>query len=171
MRHAPALASTTAAQPIDYLDFVRAKIITLPPLGLPVAANDIAPTLKGHQAAIVRWAVEGGRRAIFAAFGLGKSLIQLEIMRQLGAQLGGRQLIVVPLTVVTEFKRDAQLLGMVPVFVRTTAEIMLHGDGLFLTNYESVREGKIDLTLFVATALLGTAAMLVFSLLPAPAPR
>lgn len=162
MRHAGALKSTTAAQPLDYLDFVRAKIITLPPLGLPVAANDIHPILKPHQAAIVRWAVEGGRRAIFAAFGLGKSLMQLEIMRQIGLQLGGRQLIVVPLTVVTEFMRDAELLGMKPVFVRTTAEIMewcqpdpsgWRGGRLFLTNYESVREGKIDLSLFNAASL------------------
>lgn len=152
MRHASALRASTAAQPVDYLDFIRAKIITLPPLGLPVAANDVHPILKPHQAALVRWAVEGGRRAIFAAFGLGKSLIQLEIMRQLGLQLGGRQLIVVPLTVLIEFKRDAQMLGMEPVFIRSTAGSAL-GDGLYLTNYESVREGKIDLSLFNACSL------------------
>lgn len=29
MRHAPALKASTAAQPLDYLDFIRAKIITL----------------------------------------------------------------------------------------------------------------------------------------------
>ncbi len=157
MRHAPALNATTAAQPLDYLDFIRAKIITLPPLGLPVAANDVHPILKGHQQTLVRWAVEGGRRAIFAAFGLGKSLMQLEIMRQLGQQLGGRQLIVVPLTVLVEFKRDAALLGMEPIFIRSTDDILLHADrpggALYLTNYESVREGKIDLSFFNAASL------------------
>lgn len=136
----------------DYLDFVRAKIITLPPLGLPIAANDIHPILKDHQAALVRWAVEGGRRAVFAAFGLGKSLIQLEIMRQMFSKLGGRQLIVVPLTVLIEFKRDALLLGMEPTFIQSTAGAAL-ADGLYLTNYESVREGKIDLALFNAASL------------------
>lgn len=163
MRHSTALKSTTAAQPLDYLDFIRSKIITLPPLGVPVAANDVHPILKDHQGALVRWAVEGGRRAIFAAFGLGKSLMQLEIMRQLGRQLGGRQLIVVPLTVLVEFKRDAALLGMEPVFIRSTSEItaldMLRDQRtadratLYLTNYESVREGKIDLSLFNAASL------------------
>jgi hypothetical protein len=189
MRHASALASSTAAQPLDYLDFVRAKIVTLPPLGLPVAANDIHPILKPHQAALVRWAVEGGRRAIFAAFGLGKSLIQLEIMRQIGLALGGRQLIVVPLTVLIEFKRDAAMLGMAPVFIRSTDELcgvhdpslhmwegVQHTHGMedcpvcrldeqygarhqpgagqvYLTNYESVREGKIDLSKFNAASL------------------
>lgn len=162
MRHASSLRATTAAQSLDspaldYLDFVRAKIITLPPLGLPVATNDVHPTLKPHQAELVRWAVEGGRRAIFAAFGLGKSLMQLEIMRQLGQQLGGRQLIVVPLTVLVEFKRDAALLGMEPIFIQSTAGIVAHAErpegALYLTNYESVREGKIDLSLFNAASL------------------
>lgn len=157
MRHSPALKTSTAAQPLDYLDFIRAKIISLPPLGVPVAANDVHPILKDHQQLLVRWAVEGGRRAIFAAFGLGKSLMQLEIMRQLGLQLGGRQLIVVPLTVLIEFKRDAALLGLDPIFIRSTAELALHADrpdgALYLTNYESVREGKIDLALFNAASL------------------
>lgn len=158
MRHASALRSTTAAQPLDYLDFVRSKIITLPQLGLPIAANDVHPILKPHQAALVRWLVEGGRRACFAAFGLGKSLIQLETMRQIGLKLGGRQLIVVPLTVVVEFKRDAQLLGIEPVFIKSTRDLMFTSapadEGrLFLTNYESVREGKIDLALFNAASL------------------
>lgn len=163
MRHGPVLRATTAAQPIDYLAFVKAKIITLPPVGLPIAANDIHGILKPHQAQLVHWAVEGGRRAIFAAFGLGKSLIQLEIMRQIGVQLGGRQLIVVPLTVLIEFKRDAALLGMAPVFIRSTSEIasldMLRDQRgadrstLYLTNYESVRDGKIDLSMFNAASL------------------
>jgi hypothetical protein len=174
MRHAPALKASTAAPigpadaGINYLDFIRAKIISLPPLGVPVAANDVHGALRGHQGALARWAVEGGRRAIFAAFGLGKSLMQLEIMRQLGRQLGGRQLIVVPLTVLIEFKRDAALLGMEPVFVRSTGEIAARevlrtaptpnpspeGEGnLYLTNYESVREGKIDLSMFNAASL------------------
>jgi superfamily II DNA or RNA helicase len=108
VRHGPALASTTACQPLDYLDFVRRR--SSPAAARPADRGERSshPILKPHQAALVRWAVEGGRRAIFAAFGLGKSLIQLEIMRQIGLQLGGRQLIVVPLTVMIEFMRDAR---------------------------------------------------------------
>src|SRR5687767_3291871 len=81
------LASSTACQPLDYLSFIRDKIVTLPPLGMPLAANDVHPLLKPHQVDLVKWAVEGGRRAIFAAFGLGKSFIQLEVMRAIGRQL------------------------------------------------------------------------------------
>ncbi|MFN3943911.1 MAG: DNA methyltransferase [Allosphingosinicella sp.] len=161
MRRAPSPSACAAGEGASsYLDFVRSKVIALPPLGLPVAADAIHPVLKPHQAAIVRWAVEGGRRAIFAAFGLGKSLMQLEIMRQIGLQLGGRQLIVVPLTVLVEFKRDARLLGMEPVFIKSTGHLahplsdLPPGEGqLYLTNYESVREGKLDLSLFNAASL------------------
>jgi len=175
----------TDGTPIDYAAFVRAKIIVLPPLGLPIAANDLHPILKPHQAVLARWAIEGGRRAIFAAFGLGKSLIQLEIMRQIGLAKGGRQLIVLPLTVKLEFERDALMLGMAPVFIKSTIGLSEKGGmadlgrgagssplatsqpgdsgvateatppagTLYLTNYESVRDGKIDLSLFNAASL------------------
>ncbi|WP_447727260.1 DNA methyltransferase [Sphingomonas koreensis] len=159
MRHAAALKATTAAQPIDYLDFVRAKIINLPQLGLPIAANDTHPILKPHQADIVRWCVMGGRRAIFANFGLGKTLMQIEALRIIRDAEGGLQLIVAPLNVILEgtFADDAAKVGVETLFIRTTAEIVAARErgfvGQFLTNYESVREGKIDLTLFNAASL------------------
>ena len=43
--------------------------------------KEYAQLLKPHQKAIVQWALHGGQRAIFAAFGLGKTFIQLEIGR------------------------------------------------------------------------------------------
>lgn len=143
----------------DYLDFVRAKIITLPPLGLPVAATDVHPALKPHCRDIVAWAILGGRRAIFANFGLHKTIMQLELMRLVRAQIGGLQLIVAPLNVILEgtFAQDAGRIGVETRHVRTTAEVLSAIEqgfaGQFLTHYESVREGKIDLTLFNAAAL------------------
>lgn len=165
MRHAGALQSSTAAQPLDYLDFVRAKIITLPPLGLPVAAGAVNPMLHRHQPVLVKWLVEGGRRALFANFGLGKTMIQLETMRIIVEQVDAAStspafpvgLIVIPLTVVTEFQRDAEKLGIAVRFIRTTAEIVTaqaeRFDGLYLTNYESVRENKIDTSILTAVSL------------------
>jgi hypothetical protein len=66
------------------------------------------PQLKPFNRDIVRWAIHGGRRAIFAAFGLHKTAMQLEIMRLLGTKQSGRRLIVAPLGVRQEFKRDAK---------------------------------------------------------------
>ena len=106
-----------------------------------------------HQAAIVEWAVRGGRRAIFANFGLGKSIMQLETLRLTLAGHGhGRGLIVCPLGVRQEFMRDARtLLGVELAFVNRSEQVA--GDGLYITNYEPVRDGKLDPSLFVATSL------------------
>lgn len=161
-RVAPAAIVQAGAPPADYLDFVRAKIITLPPLGLPIEATAVNPLLHRHQPVLVKWLVEGGRRALFANFGLGKTMIQLETMRIIVEQFATDGawpigLIVIPLTVVTEFQTDAAKLGMAVRFVRTTAEILqARADGfrgLFLTNYESVREGKIDTSILTAVSL------------------
>ena len=136
-----------------YTKFLREKVNFDRSFGFAVQPEDLSPILKPHQADIVRWAVLGGRRAIFAAFGLGKSVMQLEILRLIHKREGGRSLIVCPLGVRQEFVRDARdLLGMVNVrFVRRSDE--LDGDGIYLTNYESVRDGRLDPNLFTAVSL------------------
>lgn len=150
----------------DYLDFIAAKAVAAPKEGLPMAIGDVNPILHRHQPVLVQWLVEGGRRALFANFGLGKTMIQLEVMR-LVAEASQRRdgkwpvcLIIIPLTVITEFKRDAEKLGIDVLFVRTTAEIEAHQAGsaddlgtIYLTNYESVREGKINTTILTAVSL------------------
>lgn len=137
---------------VDYVDFLRAKVAIASEAGVDVSEDEINPILKPHQRAIVRWAIAGGRRAIFAAFGLGKSVIQLEIVRIVMKRTGGRGLIVLPLGVRQEFVRDAGMLGTPVKFIRTTAE----ADDpavLYLTNYESVRDGKIDPLAFIVASM------------------
>jgi DNA modification methylase len=133
-----------------YQEFLEGKMLRAPESGFD-PGDDVSDVLFPFQRDIVRWALRGGRRAIFAAFGLGKSLMQLELMRLVGNREGGRQLIVCPLGVRQEFRRDAAMLGLEPAFVRRTEEV--GGDGLYLTNYESVRDGRLDVNLFNATTL------------------
>lgn len=135
---------------MDYREFLEQKRAVAPSSGFD-PGDAVSDVLFPFQRDIVRWAVAGGKRAIFAAFGLGKSLMQLEICRLVLAREGGRALIVCPLGVRQEFKRDAALLGMEPVFVRRDDEV--GGDGLYLTNYESVRDGKLSPSLFTCTSL------------------
>lgn len=115
-----------------------------------LATGDVNPILFPHQRAIVEWAVKGGRRAIFAAFGLGKSIMQLETLR-LVTPPDQRALIICPLGVRNEFRHDAEMLGTTTHFVRRTEEV--NGPGIYLTNYESVRDGKLDVSLFTAVSL------------------
>jgi hypothetical protein len=129
--------------PPGYLEFLDAKARLATSSGLDIDPADVHPVLKPHQRDAVVWAVRGGRRAIFASFGLGKSLMQLEAERLVLAKLGGgRGLIVCPLGVRQEFIRDAKLLGLEVTFIRTAAEALW--DGIYITNYESVRDGKLD---------------------------
>jgi len=136
-----------------YEDFLRDKVAMAEPLGFHVDLSEINPLLKPHQKLIVQWAIAGGRRAIFCAFGLGKTIIQLEIIRLVLLYLGqdGMGLIVIPLGVRQEFMRDAALLGIKVKFIRSLDEC--DGLGIYLTNYETVRDGKLDPRAFVVASL------------------
>jgi DNA modification methylase len=155
------MADLTAA----YRAFLEAKMPMALPAGRACDLDEVQThlidgrPLRDHQRHIIRWAVEGGCRAIFAAFGLGKSIMQLEVERLITLKTGGLGLLVAPLGVRREFMRDAALLGIEIVFVKSDAEIdaALSGDPLepplFLTNYESVRDGKITVSRFTVISL------------------
>ncbi len=153
MRYSPALPQPAAPSTGDpYRDFLAAKMCVDPARGVEVDLADINPILKPHQARIVQWAVAGGRRAIFAAFGLGKSVMQLETLRLILDHIGGgRALIVCPLGVRQEFVRDAAMLGLTITFIRRIEEA--DAPGLYCTNYETIRDGKLDPRLFDAASL------------------
>jgi DNA modification methylase len=138
---------------VSYEEFLRAKVQFDRSCGFQVQDSEIHPLLKPHQRDIVRWAVAKGRAAIFAAFGLGKTFMQLEAIRLLLAKLDDSPsaLIVAPLGVRQEFKRDAEKLGLSITFIRRTEEIT--GPGLYLTNYESIRDGKLDPRRFAVVSL------------------
>lgn len=136
---------------MEYQEFLAQKIKMASLNGLDCKQEEISPVLKPHQRDIVQWAIQGGQRAIFAQFGLGKSLMQLEIMRLIHHKTGGKTLIVCPLGVRQEFTRDSKMLGMSPKFVRRPGEM---DDGAhYITNYESVRDGKLPVDVFTAVSL------------------
>lgn len=176
---APAITRTGNAVQIetgDYRAFLEAKVPTAQAVGFDCSIDDVPATLKDgrplkdHQRHIIAWAVRRGRAALFEAFGLGKSIQQILIVdlildkieaalpdadRDYWGDKPNMGLIVAPLGVRREFIRDAQLLGKHLTFVKSDAEIDAKGDicGLYLTNYESVRDGKIDVSRFNVVSL------------------
>lgn len=138
----------------SYSQFLAAKVCTAAQLGFDVDPGMVSDRMKPHCRAIVPWMLAGGRRALFTAFGLHKTVMQLEAVRLASEHIGGRGLIVVPLGVRAEFRRDAvERLGWAepPKFIRRIEEA---GDtGVYLTNYETVRDGKLDPRLFQAASL------------------
>jgi len=137
-----------------YRQFLERKVPFATSTGFEIAADDVSPHLLPHQGAIVPWMLTGGCRALFASFGLGKSVIQLEVVRIAADRAGGRGLIVLPLGVRQEFRRDAvDILRWPepPKFIRSIEEA---GEtGVYLTNYETVRDGKLDPRHFAAASL------------------
>lgn len=146
----------------EYLKFLHSKIEIAEETGFDVSDKDISQALIPHQRDAVKWAVKGGRRALFESFGLGKTVQQLEFTRLVTDREGGRGLIVLPLGVKQEFTRDAvDILGMAPpAYVRTMKEVNAAETGIVLTNYERVRDGDIDPVMFTAASSLDEASVL-----------
>lgn len=92
---------------------------------------------------------------MFESFGLGKTVQALEWCNIITRKEGGQALIVLPLGVKQEFKRDAvELLGLEePQYVRNMNEVQAATSRIVLTNYERVRDGDIDPTYFKAVSL------------------
>lgn len=129
---------------MDYKEFLNKKVIVAEDFGFePIQLSN---KLHLHQPAIVEWALKGGRRAIFASFGLGKTFMQLEIARQCIIKENKPFLIVCPLGVVGEFKRDNSKLqtGFEIEYITDTNEIENYENKIYVTNYERVRKGDID---------------------------
>lgn len=141
---------------MNYNSFLRTRLVKAPISGFNLSPDEINPALKPHQRDAVRWAVKGGRRALFESFGLGKTVQELEWCTQVIRHEGGKALIVLPLGVRQEFTRDAvELLHIAPPqYIMSAAQANAAPDGtILMTNYERVRDGDIDPKQFTATAL------------------
>ena len=135
-----------------YHNFLRNKVRLAEPQGFEVDPSVFNPMLKPHQRAIATWLVRQGRAACFAAFGLGKSFMQLEVVRVTRDLCGGYALITIPLGVRQEFYADAAKLGIKVKFIRRFEEVE-DEQTIYLTNYETVRDGKLDPRLFSVASL------------------
>jgi len=129
----------------NYKEFLEAKIVVAGTYGTEIDKTQINPIAKPHQVDIIHWAITGGRRAIFASFGLGKTLMQLEIARLIIKLTGKPFLICMPLGVVGEFRDDNELLGAeYPIKYITDTDLVDTSElAIYVTNYERVRKGDI----------------------------
>lgn len=112
----------------DYLEFVQGKLAT--PITESKLAGDLHPNLFPFQAALVRWALRKGRSALFCDTGLGKTFMQLEWAKH----VGGRVLIIAPLSVARQTCREAERWGYEITLIRGRDAVA--GDGIYITNYE-----------------------------------
>lgn len=128
-----------------YIEFLENKIIVAENYGISTDNLEFSSTLLPHQKVITEWCLTGGRRAIFASFGLGKTIMQLELAKQIIKVTNKPFLICMPLAVVGEFKRDNKLLntGLEVRYITETDTINEYDNIIYCTNYERVRKGDI----------------------------
>jgi len=156
-----------------YDAFLRAKLQLATPRGFEIPLDAINPLCQPHQRDIIRWKIAGGTRANFSAFGTGKTPEQIEPARIIQHHTNGHFLQVVRLTNRRGFMADGHMEG--ESWKKRAAELGLDYDrvrreysidyrwvqstdqvgepGIYLTNYESVRERKLDVSKFDAVAL------------------
>ena len=63
---------------MTYEEFLISKIDIAEQTGFEINDDDVNPILKPHQKDAVKWAVKGGRRALFESFGLEKPIVETE---------------------------------------------------------------------------------------------
>lgn len=139
---------------LSYEQFLKSKVVIAEKFGIETSDLVYSEILKPHQKDIIRFCLEGGRRAIFASFGLGKTFIQLEIAKQLINKFNKPFLIVCPLGVSGEFKRDNIKLntGFDITYITYTDSIAQLNNQIYITNYERIRKGDINPECFIGVS-------------------
>jgi DNA modification methylase/superfamily II DNA or RNA helicase len=121
---------------MNYQSFLESKRIMTASEGITVSNDDINPILYPFQRDVTRWALRKGRAALFEDCGLGKTFQQLEWGRLIHLRTGGDVLILAPLAVSKQTKREALKLGMDITICRTQADVR---PGINITNYEMLQ--------------------------------
>lgn len=119
----------------SYKTFIENKIEVFESVGFEIDKEQLNPMLFDFQKDIVRWALKKGRAAIFADCGMGKTAMQLEWADQIYKKEGGKILILAPLAVATQTKREGEKFN-IPVNICESQEDVI--DGINITNYEKL---------------------------------
>lgn len=128
-----------------YKEFLEKKVVVAESYGFKPSPS--FGKLLPHAVPITEFCLEGGRRAIFANFGLTKTVMQIELAYQVIHHTNKPFLIVMPLAVKGEFKRDNGLFfdsKLEMEYITDSDSIEEYELKIYLTNYERIRKGDID---------------------------
>lgn len=131
----------------DYDEFVSSKRVSTENAGHK--PSELNPHLFDFQRAIVSWAVEKGRAAIFADTGLGKTAMQAAWADEVRKHTNGSVLIVAPLCVSHQTVKEAAKFGIEVQYRREQPE--LKQSSIIITNYEMI--DRFDVSAFSGVVL------------------
>lgn len=116
---------------MTYEDFLKTKAITVESCGFECEERN--PKLFDWQNDVVRWALRKGKAAVFSDCGTGKSRILLQWAQKVHEHTGEPMLLLAPLAVTQQTKREGVLCGIDVNVVRDQSQCV---NGLNITNYE-----------------------------------
>ena len=118
---------------MDYIEFLRSKQQTVMPSGFDVNPDTLCRAAFDWQRDITRWALKKGKFALFEDCGLGKTLQQLMWADSVSKHAGKPVLILAPLAVTEQTKREGLKFGFDVTVCRSQQDV---ADGINITNYE-----------------------------------
>lgn len=130
-----------------YSDFLASKRISVAPAGVG-EPPPLSALLFPFQRDIARWALRRGRAAIWADCGLGKGWMAIEWARVVANECGMPVLILAPLAVAQQFKREGDKLGAAVNVCRDAADVR---PGVNVTNYDRLH--RFDPSIFGGVVL------------------
>lgn len=113
-----------------------------------IECTDMPSTMKPHQADATRFALKIGRAGLYLSTGLGKTFCELEFSKQAAEASNGYALILAPLAVAKQFKREGAKFGYEVNVIRDQSEVR---DGINVCNYDRLE--KLDTSHFGSVAL------------------
>lgn len=116
---------------MTYKEFLKTKRITAESSGFE--CDDRNPALFDWQNDVVKWALKKGRAAIFSDCGLGKTACQLWWAAKVAEKTNRPVLILAPLAVAEQTKREGVKFDIPVNVCRTQKDVT---DGVNITNYE-----------------------------------
>ena len=130
---------------MNYEEFLSNKRFVLESSGFDIDISELNPKLFQYEKDVVRWALKKGKACIFSDCGTGKTAMQLEWANKVHEHTGGKILILAPLAVAEQTKREGEKFGIEVKVCENQNDCI---DGLNITNYE-----KLDR--FVAKEFVG----------------
>lgn len=118
---------------MKYQDFLQSKAIEHRASGFDVSIKDLNPMLFDWQKVLDQWGLKKGRAALFEDCGLGKTPQQLEWSKFVCIETGGDVLILAPLAVSKQTRREGVKFGIEVNVCKEQSDIK---PGINIANYE-----------------------------------
>ena len=121
---------------MTYQEFLKTKELKAESCGFDIDRDSINPYAFDYQKDIIAWACKKGKCAVLIGCGCGKTLIQLEWAKAVNTHTHTPVLIIAPLSVVEQTRREATKFGICEVNVcRKQSDVI---NGVNITNYEMI---------------------------------